>query len=380
MHTVSLVLLLGFLAFSTAYLLPRGAGALRLPPEFIRRPWPWLSKERGQRGRDFRHRCLWLRRESDAEIEVEPTEQRGGSAAEAWQSVLLLNGVAVLFGSQHAVIKSTLDVFPSPSVVNLWRFLSSALLFSPALGSLLRRQDLKKDDSAIWKAGAELGLYTFMGFAFQAIGMETTSASKSAFLLYLNVKFVPFLGYVLFRKQISTATWISALLAFTGTFLLSSDGSGIVEGDLWSIAAAAASAMFILRLETFSRIFDAAQLNAINFSVVAFLCSIWVAAEIAVPTGSTLALEGVYGAFRDNPLPIIYLGIITTALCNYLQTLGQRNVSAEKAAIIYSMDPVYGAIFSYFLLGEQLGLKGGFGAAFILGGVWLSAQQQTPEA
>ena len=34
----------------------------------------------------------------------------------------------------------------------------------------------------------ELGLYTFLGFGLQAIGLETTTASRSAFLLYLNVK------------------------------------------------------------------------------------------------------------------------------------------------------------------------------------------------
>lgn len=316
---------------------------------------------------------------------VDDGAEEEGRSRESWESVLLLNGVAVLFGSQHAVIKSTLDVFPSPSVVNLWRFLSSALLFSPALVTLLRdRPKILQEEvtgtteisSGIWQAGAELGLYTFLGFAFQAIGMETTSASKSAFLLYLNVKFVPFLGFVLFQKQISTATWISALLAFTGTFLLSSDGTGIVEGDLWTIAAAAASAMFILRLETFSRKFDAAQLNAVNFSVVALLCSMWVAVDATFLQGNHgLVLEDIYGAVVKNPFPIVYLGVITTALCNYLQTLGQRDVSAEKAAIIYSMDPVYGALFSYWLLGEQLGSRGFAGAGLILLGVWLSAQQ-----
>ena len=93
--------------------------------------------------------------------------------------------------------------------------------------------------------------------------------------------------------------------------------------------------------------------------------------------------------FLRNPGPVIYLGAISTGLCNYLQvrhiyfilhilciviiyayvlnsinihlknkihvmstvtvpyyllhqTIGQRQVPAEKAAIIYSMDPVYG--------------------------------------
>ena len=67
------------------------------------------------------------------------------------------------------------------------------------------------------KAGAELGLYTTMGFAFQSIGLMTTTASRSAFLLYLNVKFVPFLALILLGRRITKSTWTSALLALSGT-------------------------------------------------------------------------------------------------------------------------------------------------------------------
>lgn len=69
---------------------------------------------------------------------------------------------------------------------------------------------------------------------------------------------------------------------------------------------------------------------------------------------------------------IRYLGFVATGICNYLQTIGQRSVAAEKAAIVYSLDPVYGAIFSYLLLDEQLGLKGFFGVALVLLGVYVS--------
>lgn len=62
----------------------------------------------------------------------------------------------------------------------------------------------------------ELGLYTFLGFGLQAIGLETTTASRSAFLLYLNVKIVPFLAAILLKRKIEISTWISALFALTG--------------------------------------------------------------------------------------------------------------------------------------------------------------------
>ena len=220
----------------------------------------------------------------------------------------LLNFVAILFGSQHVVIKVALqDYHNQPALLNLWRFSLSALLFLPSLISLLSPSTSSSsissspsstsssssssfdsasetipstplsssipNRSALIKAGLELGVYTFLGFAFQGISLQTISASHSAFLLYLNVKFVPFLSILLFQRRIPLSTWISASLAVLGTFLLASEkidtplsssmstGELITAGDLWSVAAALASAMFILKLEKFAQDFNASQLN-----------------------------------------------------------------------------------------------------------------------
>lgn len=104
-----------------------------------------------------------------------------------------------------------------------------------------------------------------MGFGLQSIGLETTTASRSAFLLYLNVKFVPFLAALIYQRSISYVTWISALLALAGTALLSTDGGWPNIGDSWCVGAALASAFYILRLETHAKLNDAAGLNAVAF-------------------------------------------------------------------------------------------------------------------
>jgi len=61
-----------------------------------------------------------------------------------------------------------------------------------------------------------------------------------------------------------------------------------------------------------------------------------------------------------------YLGLVTTALTSFLQTIGQRTVKAEDAAIIYAMDPVWAAGFSNLMLGETLGQQGYAGAGLLL--------------
>lgn len=170
---------------------------------------------------------------------------------------LLLNIVAIIYGTQHPIIKISMNEFESTSLVNFWRFFLSALLFSPAFVKMLI-SDIKTDTDDndeitkesgkgnVYKAGIELGLYTFLGFAFQAIGLETTSASRSAFLLYLNVKFVPFLSLLLFKRPVHPLSWVSATLALIGTSLLSTDGGSLNTGDLWCICAAIGNRHFPL--------------------------------------------------------------------------------------------------------------------------------------
>jgi drug/metabolite transporter (DMT)-like permease len=258
-----------------------------------------------------------------------------------------------------------------------------------------------------WRYGFELGIYMFLGYAFQAIGLETTTASRSGFLLYLNVKLVPFFAYILYGKTIATRSWVSAIVAFIGTSLLALDNNGngssislttastITVGDLWSIAAAATSAIFILRMESASREVDkSSELNAATLWTVTLLSLIWTmtlsiqhdgntdgsteGAMVMVDVGTmsttfvTIFIQSIQHIYHETILtitqhfiPLLYLSGITTALANYIQSKAQQNISAERASIIYAMDPVYGAIFANLLLGETLG-KVGIGGALLI--------------
>jgi len=309
------------------------------------------------------------------------------------QSVLLLNLVAILWGTQHAVIKLVVD----DSDVAAWsltRFGLAALLaapFTPGLVSLKKESTDHNNSTTTattWRWGAEMGLYMFLGYAFQAIGLESTTAQRSGFLLYLNVKFVPFLARILLGRSISIPTWISAFTAFVGTALLSWDGShpSFNVGDVWSIAAALASAMFILRLERASNVVqDSAALNSATLWIVTLLSFVWCTLHSVLNSSPpvsnfdhvwsspysqfVLAIQqisdSVMHTIHQHPWELVYLGAIATALTNYIQNKAQRGISAERAAVIYAMDPVYGAITSYFVLGEQLNVYGLLGALLI---------------
>jgi drug/metabolite transporter (DMT)-like permease len=158
-------------------------------------------------------------------------------------------------------------------------------------------------------------------------------------------------------------------------------GLGLNVGDLWSIAAAAASAMFILRLETASKaVRKSSELNAASLWIVSLLSFVWTLAitskNIPVNTESFTTLEwasatvehtvdSTLSTLTEHPLQMLYLSAVTTTLANYIQSKGQKDISAERASIIYAMDPVYGALVANLLLGEQLGIIGWVGSGLI---------------
>ena len=351
------------------------------------------------------------------ESSVSPISDRWSSIS----SLVLLNFVAVLWGTQHAVIKMIVDdghdtanavaatftflrfglaaVLASPYTPG-WRQLLLSSLGTPTGASEVKQLELANGESVnsnnlvkTWRWGAEMGFWMFLGFSFQAIGLEFTTAQKSGFLLYLNVKLVPFFARVLLGRQISVATWVSALAAFAGTALLATSGNSAMPGsalhwnvgDLWSIAAAAASAMFILRLEKASAevATDAAGLNSACLWVVTILAGLWTLESTAVPAvqDSTHSLatnfqgwgtayralsNDIFSVLSSHGMQLLYLSGVTTAFANWIQTKAQRDVPAERACLIYAMDPVYGAIFSNLLLDETLqGVQGWIGAALI---------------
>ncbi len=306
----------------------------------------------------------------------QPQQQQQLAAA-----TLALYTAALIFGSQHSVVKSLVEAVDMPAIVNGARFALAASLSAPWWPGAPWRRGKGGDSAETWRAGAELGGWMWLGFALQSIGLHETSASRSAFLLYLNVKLVPLLSLALYGRQSSTATWVSAGLALAGTTLISYDGAPPNVGDAFSLAAAAASALFILRLEAASspqRGLVGAELNAATLASCAALCALWAGAELvrAEPSRASAAVSNLAG----HPLELLHLAAVVTFVANWLQTFGQARIPAPQAAIIFSLDPVIGAAFAWALLGETLGAQGALGVGLVLSGIYVSSRDSTGKA
>ena len=286
-----------------------------------------------------------------------------------------LNTVTIIWGSQHAIIKDLVELTSLPSLLNALRFSIAACVLS-LVWLLCRPRGSGVRWLALTLAGGELGLCQTLGFTLQLYSLNWTTASRSAFLLYLNAPLVPILSWLMGERFIGLRTFGSASLAVAGTLLLTYDGGPPNFGDLLSFSAAVSSALFIVRLSHHSTQHEATGLSVVSLSTTAGLSCLLLAACVLFSPAkgldrllSDLVMLGFAAPTWPSVwhgLSLLYLSLVPTALAGWLQAWGQARVKPHEAVIIYTMDPVYGAFFAWLLLGEVLHLQGYAGIALVL--------------
>ena len=271
-------------------------------------------------------------------------------------SILALVTVALILGSIPTAIKEAMIHF-SPSVQLAIRFAIGAIVLTP----FVREFNLN-----LLRDGTILGVIVFACFTCETIGLETISANRASFIFGLNVVFVT-LFELFFRKRMSVWTLLASGLAFSGIAIMSWEGGESLIGDLWILSAALFDAGSIILLERFAPQYSSLSLTAIRLWVVAIFGLLWAAPEI------TEQLE----TLPENGGLLIYLGVVATAIVCWLSTIGLRWVPAYEAAILVALEPVFGAIIAFLILGETFGIHGYIGAAMVLSGIILVVTRTT---
>ncbi len=238
------------------------------------------------------------------------------------------------------------------------RFLLATILMG---GASIR--ELKGIDFKELRAGILMGCALFVGFAFQIVGLQYTTPSKNAFLTALNVVMVPFIAFLILKKKISMKSIAGAVMAIFGVGLLSLEKNlSLGLGDALTLVCAVGFAFQIFFTSEFVKKYRAVVLNFVQM-LTAVLLSV---------VSLFLFGETEFHVTAQGWLSVLYLGVISTALCYLLQTVSQRYVDETKAAIILSMESVFGTIFSILILHEQVTLRMICGCVIILAAVIVS--------
>ena len=69
---------------------------------------------------------------------------------------------------------------------------------------------------------------------------------------------------------------------------------------------------------------------------------------------------------------IFYLGVVCTGICFLLQTFGQKNTPASQAAILLTLESVFGTVVSIIFYKEAMNVRLVFGFAAMFLAVLIS--------
>jgi drug/metabolite transporter (DMT)-like permease len=256
--------------------------------------------------------------------------------------ILLILGTA-FWGISFSVTKLAIGS-GSPSTFLFYRFLLATLVLA-----VIFWKHTVKIKLAELKIGAMLAVPLFLGIHLQTLGIRETSASQCAFIAGMTVVIVPLLKLVFYRKAAPFKIWLAAIIALSGLFVIAiNEQLKIGGGDLYTISGAIAFAFYLIFVEK----------QAAIKSLVPTI----------VPMFATCALLTFAVAISDrqvNWLPetntfwigIVFCALFSTAFMYSVSNIAQSYISAERVAVIYLFEPVFGALAAFFILDENLTMR-----------------------
>ncbi|HEX5340269.1 MAG TPA: DMT family transporter [Gammaproteobacteria bacterium] len=280
-------------------------------------------------------------------------------------SVLVLLFVTLVWGTTFPIIRAASAHLSGVEITAL-RFAVAGICMLPFA---------IKASRAAWRDGIVLGAVALLSYVSQAVGLEYISSNRSAFITSLNVLMVPFLGLLLggrLRVQIVSA----ALLACAGIGLMSWESGSSLIGDSATFACALFYAIYVILLSRRIQAHQSRTLAATQIVAMALISGVWLLfADLRGDALGTLPARA-----QSMWWSVLYLGVIASAGMLFLQAVGQRHVSAEKAAVIYAMEPVFAALFGWWWLSEAMGTRGLVGGAMVVVAVILGEWRFRPSA
>ncbi|MBQ3487997.1 MAG: DMT family transporter, partial [Clostridia bacterium] len=263
-----------------------------------------------------------------------------------------------LWGSTFTVGKLAAEVFSASFIIAL-RFLvaSLAVLFA----AFPRRREL---DRQTWIAGFWMGVTQFISYLLQVGGLALdTSPGKSAFLCTTYSVLVPFLYWLVTKERPRLRHVACVFICMAGVGILSLTGGwGMSTGDVLTVLSGVPCAMNIVISAIACRKRNVLLLTAVELWVVTAFAWIFVFAGKGLPAEFPLGAAG----------GVIYLGLIATALCLYMQGFGLKYAEPAIGGMLLSLESVFGVIFSVLLYHEKMTARMLLGCAVIFAAILLS--------
>ena len=272
---------------------------------------------------------------------------------------LLLLSVTIFWGSTFIIVKKAIEEMPTFAFLSIRFWIASILLI------LMFFPKLKNIDRKLLRDGAILGVVLFLAYAFQTVALKYSPATIVGFLTGLNVIFTPILSAFLLKKIPRIYSQIGAVLSFIGVMLMSFNKNlTISTGEILTIICAVFVAIQIILTDKYSRKHDTYLLTVVEITTMSILSTAvsLFSEPYLIPKHWSLYLIASF----------IVTSVFATVYAFVIQNTAQKYTTPTKTAIIFIMEPVFSAIFSYLIGKEALSERVYLGGAIMFLGLFVS--------
>jgi drug/metabolite transporter (DMT)-like permease len=270
--------------------------------------------------------------------------------------LVALVAVTAVWGLTFVQVQDALGLYP------LFAFLAVRFAISTAALAPFAWRSLRVLPREGLVAGVGVGVLLAAAYGFQTAGLELTTVSSTGFITGLYVVFTPFIALALFRTPVPRAVWIGVACAVAGLLLLNGAPGGSALGNALVLASALAAGLQIAAMERYAPRYDPRALTFLQMAVsfVGFTVIAVALGQVEIPHGWT-----VWGA-------LLVTGVFAGALGYLVATWVQARTTAARAALLFTLEAPFAALFGVLLAEEVLGWPGWLGCAVLMAGIVVS--------
>jgi len=263
--------------------------------------------------------------------------------------------VTVGWGTSFILTKNSISEIPT------YNFLAIRFFIAFIISSVVFMKKMVRIGKNELLCGVGLGTLLYGTYAFQTVGLNYTTASKSAFITGFNVVLVPVFSSLMLKIKLESKYYISVTMAFMGLALMTLNQSitDINIGDVYTLACAAISALYIILVGKYTKNVESVSCAVVQIGVVGLLSLI----------SSFITEKSVMPSDYNIWINIVILSVVCTSGAYIVQNVAQRFTSPTHTALIYTAEPVFASIFAYLYSEEMLSSRGIIGALLILVGM-----------
>tara|TARA_Y100000310_G_C20694227_1_gene824347 strand:+ start:2250 stop:3107 length:858 start_codon:yes stop_codon:yes gene_type:complete len=197
------------------------------------------------------------------------------------------------------------------------------------------------------------GLIMAASFTLYSISLLLAPVSNIVLINSTNIIFVALFAYLILKEKITKNQKIAMPIALFGLFILNPIQGGFLTGSLVALVQAIIYALLVVILKREREHYSMGE----TFWLFLF------ATIILLP----LAIYFGLGDVSSSLIPLITLGVLSTAIAYFLLAYGLKNVAAETAAIMTVTSIVLSSIFfAVIFIGEIISITTIIGGLFLL--------------